>query len=142
MSEKVGGYPYYNYENAVRNAALLLLELNADLLTPEQREKLGISGPEFLDDNALKDRISRLIDSKEFNNACKIESEFAYQQSEELLKKAKELLTGNGEDSRDLTRIIDEETKHADDRKRSLDNHEKYNFKKKRKSKGYSLDDE
>ena len=141
MSEKVGVFTYDNYEMAVKNTALLLIELNADLLTPEQREKLGLQQLSSMDDLALKDRISKLTDSKDFNDACKVESEFAYEESRELIRKAKEKLV-SGDATTDLTEIVAEETKYAEDRKRSLDNHKKYNLKKKEKPKGYSLDDE
>ncbi len=142
MSGKVGVYSCDNYERAVKNAALLLLELNSDLLTPEQRERLGIEQFSSVEELALKDRISELIDSREFNEACRTESQFAYEESRELIRKAKEVAASDRDTTQDVTRIINEETTHANDRKRSLDNHEKYDFKKKRKSKGYSLDDE
>lgn len=142
MAEKVGVYTCDNYEKAVRNAALLLLELNSDLLTPEQRERLGVEQFSSVEELVLKDKISALIDSKDFNEACKTESKFAYDESRELIRKAKEAGAADKVTAQDVARIINEETKHADDRKRSLDNHEKYDFKKKRKSKGYSLDDE
>lgn len=142
MSEKMGVYSCDNYERAVRNAALLLLELNSDLLTPEQRERIGVEQFSCVEELALKDKISELIDSRDFNEACKVESKFAYDESRELIRKAKEVITSGKDTVQDVSKIINEETKHADDRKRSLDNHEKYGFKKKRKSKGYSLDDE
>lgn len=142
MSEKMGVYSCDNYERAVRNAALLLLELNSDLLTPEQRERIGVEQFSCVEELALKDKISALIDSRDFNEACKVESKFAYDESRELIRKAKEVITSGKDTVQDVSKIINEETKHADDRKRSLDNHEKYGFKKKRKSKGYSLDDE
>lgn len=142
MAEKVGVYSYDNYEKALRDAALLLLELNADLLTSEQREQLGIEGTEVLSDLDLKDKISNLIDSRDFNSACRVESEFAYGQSMELVKKAKEKIKIQDEGTGDIIRIINEEAKQAEDRKKSLDNHERYNFKKREKPKGYSLDDE
>lgn len=141
MSEKVGVYSCDNYERAVRNAALLLLELNSDLLTPEQRERIGVEQFSCVEELALKDKISELIDSRDFNEACKVESRFAYDESIELIRRAKEVVAPR-DTVQDMTKIIDEERKHSNDRKRSLDNHEKYNFKKKRKSKGYSLDDE
>ena len=131
-----------NYEKALRDAALLLLELNADLLTSEQREQLGIEGREVLSDLDLKDKISNLIDSRDFNSACRVESEFAYGESTELVKKAKEKIKLQDEDTGDIIRIINEEAKQAEDRMKSLDNHERYNFKKREKPKGYSLDDE
>ena len=142
MSEKVGIYSCDNYEKAVRNLALLLLELNSDLLTPEQRERIGVRQFSCVEELALKDKISELIDSKDFNEACKVESKFAYDEARELIRKAKEVVSSGKDTSQDVSEIINNETKHADERKRSLDNHEKYDFKKKRKSKGYSLDDE
>ncbi len=148
MEEKVGVFTYDNYQQAIRNAALLLLELNADLLTDEQREALEIPEYKPIDDLTLKDKISKLIDSKDFNNACKTENEFAYGQSEELIKVAKEIIdSGRAAEfpmtsTPTLIRMVNEERAVSAERKRALDNNEKYNSKNKRKSKGYSLDDE
>ena len=145
--EKIGIYTYDNYKNALKNTALLLLELNADLLTEGQRKELGLSEFKPMDDLALKDRISRLIDTKDFDNACKAENEFAYEQSQELIKRAKELQSKVAEgtpviDLTSLTQMILDEEKLSFGRKKSLDNNERYNPKNKRKQKGYSLDDE
>lgn len=147
MEDKVGIYSYDNYQNAVKDAALLLLELNADLLTEDQRKILGIPEHNTMDEMALKDRISKLIDSTDFNAACKTENEFAYEQSQELIRRAKEIQNGMtfGTPTINptiLTQIITDENKCADGRKRALDNNERYNLKRKRKEKGYSLDDE
>ena len=152
MSEKTGVYAWDDYENAVKGTALLLLELNADLLTPEQREKFGIPEFKIIDDLSLRDRISRLIDTKEFNDACRVEHEFAYEQSEELTKKAREMLQEIGEydredvSAKDLEAIIEEEIKDAENRKKSVDTHEnlhdKYYSRKRRKTTEKRLDDE
>lgn len=147
MEDKVGIYSYDNYQNAVKDAALLLLELNADLLTEEQRKILGIPEHNTMDEMALKDRISKLIDSTDFNAACKTENEFAYEQSRELIRRAKEIQNGmtfgtSTINPTILTQIITDENKCAEGRKRALDNNERYNLKRKRKEKGYSLDDE
>ncbi len=130
MSEKMGVYTADNYERAVRNAALLLLELNADLLTDEQREKLGIGEFKHLGDLSLRDRISRLIDSKEFNDACKCEHEFACGQSEELIKIAKNSIDGmnpiekESAYAKELISLVLEETRDLEDRKKIVDAHE------------------
>ena len=42
MKEKIGELSFGNYEEKVKAVAMLLLELNADLLTEEERNKLGI----------------------------------------------------------------------------------------------------
>ena len=138
----MGVYTYDNYERAVRNAAILILELNSDLLTPEQREKLGIKEIIQLDDLPLKDRISRLIDSKEFNDACKAESKLAFEESKSVITKAKELQKSGARTSVDLSRLIEEEISAAEGRKKSLENHERYDPYNKGKPKGYSLDDD
>ena len=142
LEDKMGVYTYDNYERAVRNAAILILELNSDLLTPEQREKLGIKEIIQLDELSLKDRISRLIDSKEFNDACKAESELAFEESKSVITKAKELQKSGARTSADLSRLIAEEISVAEGRKKSLENHERYDPYNKGKPKGYSLDDD
>ncbi len=124
MSDKIGVYTWDNYETAVKNAALLLLELNADLLTPEQREKLGIPELELMDDLALRDKISELIDSQDFNAACKAEADFEQEQSEALVRKAKEMMkrTDIGDQQRvELSRIIEDETNNDGKGKKSLE---------------------
>lgn len=147
MEESVGIYTFDNYKRAVKDAALLLLELNADLLTDQQKEALGILKYKKTDEMTLEDRISKLIDSKDFEAACKTENEFAYEQSQKLIKRAKEIQKTIGTETpvmnlTTLTQILVDETRMADGRKKALDNNERYNSKNKRKSKGYSLDDE
>ena len=85
MKEKIGEYTFDTYEEKVKAVAILLLELNADLLTEEQRSKLGIEAFKLMDELTVKDKISSVIDSEEFNLACRIEDEFAYDETEELL---------------------------------------------------------
>ncbi len=130
MSDKVGVYTMDNYENAVRNTALLLLELNADLLTDEQRKELGIGEHKHLDELSLRDRISRLIDSKEFNDACKCEHEFACGQSEKLIETTKRIIDGmepierNSDYAKGLISLVLEETRALEARKRFVETHE------------------
>ena len=148
MEERMGVYTYDNYQHAVRNIALLLLELNPDLLTEEQRKSLELPEYTVLEDIALKDKISKLIDSKDFNNACEAENAFAHEQAEELIKIAKEIID-DGKSAQypltstpELIRMVNEERTISADRKRALDNNERYKSKNRRKPRGYSLDDE
>lgn len=148
MEKGMGVYTYDNYKNVVRDTAMLLLELNVDLLTEEQRKELELPELKTMDEMTLRDRISRLIDSKDFNNACKAENEFAYAQAEELIKVAKELIdSGKAYEfttlsTPSLIRMVNEERTISADRKKALDNNERYNPKNKKRQKGYSLDDE
>ena len=130
MKEKIGDYSYEDYESKVKAVAMLLLELNADLLTPEQREKLGIKEFELVDELTVKDRISSLIDSEEFNLACRIEDEFAYDESEELVKTIKSLQPVDdkfaGVYSReDIVRLLSSELEEFEERRKSVDVQEK-----------------
>ena len=148
MEESVGVYTYDNYQNAVKNAALLLLELNADLLTDEQRKALGIPEYKVMEDMLLRDRISRLIDTKDFNDACQTENEFAHEQSIELIRKAKDIIdSGRAAEfpmtsTPTLMKMVNEEREVAYNRKKALDNNSRYKSKNRRKRDGYSLDDE
>ena len=91
MKEKEGELSFEFYESKVKAVALLLLELNADLLTDEQREKFGIKPFEVMSDIAVEDKISSLIDQKDFNDACLIEDGFAYDESEELVTRLRKI---------------------------------------------------
>ena len=148
MSEKTGVYAYDNYENIVRKTALLLLELNSDLLTPEQREKFEIVPFKVRDELSLKDRISKLIDSKEYNDACIFENEFAYEESRKLVKKIMEMIEGTTEyDSvtKELAQIAETEMEEVKNRKKAADIYEKIDAKyysKRRKTPVRVLDDE
>lgn len=70
------------YTRILRETAKLLLELNVDILEPNQKTKT--SDLSQLTERELEDRISKLINSKDFAKACEIEKTF-------LVKEAKKL---------------------------------------------------
>ena len=151
MRSKVGEYSADEYEAKVKAVALLILELNADLLTEEQRVKLGIPLFEVRDDIAIKDKISNLIDSEEFNVACRVEDEFAYAESEELVKRVKAINVDGvpgeyGFTREDVVRILTSELQDLEERKSSVDNQEKirrnYYTEGNKKPKGKKIDDD
>ena len=50
MKEKIGEYSFDDYEEKVKAVAILLLQLNADMLTDEQRAKFGIEAFKVVDE--------------------------------------------------------------------------------------------
>ena len=73
---------------------MLFLGLNSDLLSREQRERLKLPNVAKLSAIEFDDMISALIDSRTFNEACKIENEFAFEESSRLARKAEGQLEG------------------------------------------------
>lgn len=151
MKDKVGEYSWDAYEEKVKMVAMLLLELNADLLTEEQRTKFGISPFEMRDDIDTKDKISNLIDSTEFNEATRIEDEFAYEESEELVRRIRKLkpegsLHQSVFSREDIVRLLSSELKDLEERKKSVDVQEtirkKYYSRKNKKQAVKVFDDE
>ena len=126
MSVKAGEYTWDEYEEKVKAVAMLLLELNADLLTEEQRTKFGIEQVIFVDAIESKDKISKLIDTQEFNDVCRIEDEFVYEEAEELVRRISNL---NNSDNpakeafsrEDVVRLLSSEMKELEERKNSVD---------------------
>ncbi len=126
MSVKAGEYTWGEYEEKVKAVAMLLLELNADLLTEEQRTKFGIEQVIFVDAIESKDKISKLIDTQEFNDVCRIEDEFVYEEAEELVRRISNL---NNSDNpakeafsrEDVVRLLSSEMKELEERKNSVD---------------------
>lgn len=126
MKEKIGDLSFEEYEEKVRAVAMLLLELNADLLTEEQRNKLGIKELVLCNDIDIKDKISRVIDSEEFNLACRIEDEFAYDESEELVNAIKNLKPSVNKKEGEFTReeiveMLSSELEEFEERRDSVD---------------------
>lgn len=152
MSKKISPEDWKTYSKAVQDTAMLLLELNADLLTPEQRKKFKIPNMTSLEDITLKDRIARLIDSKAFNEACRIENEFAYDQSSKMARKAETMLDGVKSTDRktnpviEMERILEEEKADAESRRKSVEEHQKlhskYYGKGKIKPKNHDFDED
>lgn len=151
MKEKIGEYTFDTYEEKVKAVAILLLELNADLLTEEQRSKLGIEAFKLMDELTVKDKISSVIDSEEFNLACRIEDEFAYDETEELLNVIGELKPVEGKyadeySKEDIRRLLESEHKEFEERKASVsvqeDIRKKYYSRKPKKQETKALEDE
>ena len=151
MKEKIGEYTFDVYEEKVKAIAILLLELNADLLTEEQRSKLGIESFKLMDELTVKDKISSVIDSEEFNLACRIEDEFAYDETEELLNVIGELKPVEGKyaceySKDDIRRLLESEHKEFEERKASVglqeDIRKKYYSRKSKKQEIKTPEDE
>ena len=151
MKEKIGEYSFDDYEEKVKAVAILLLQLNADMLTDEQRAKFGIEAFKVVDELEVKDKISSLIDSDEFNLACRIEDEFAYDESEELVNFIKALEPVNEKfvevyTREDIVRLLGSELEEFEERKQSVDVqdkiHKKYYTKNRSKQSGKSKEDD
>ena len=151
MKEKIGEYSFDDYEEKVKAVAILLLQLNADMLTDEQRAKFGIEAFKIVDELEVKDKISSLIDSDEFNLACRIEDEFAYDESEELVNVIKALEPVNEKfvevyTREDIVRLLGSELEEFEERKQSVDVqdkiHKKYYTKNRSKQSGKSKEDD
>lgn len=93
MKKKVSPEEWQLYSKIVRNTAELYLELNADLVPKEDRRRLAdytnLTGEE------LSDKISRLIDSREFDKACNIEDRFVIQEDERFSKVVDDFVDGD-----------------------------------------------
>lgn len=151
MSEKVGQKVWGRYEENVKALALLLLELNADLLTEEQRAKYGLKEFVVISDIDIEHKISSVIDTVDFNEACKIEDEIAFKSSEELVGKIRsEKVEGSlvkEELSReDIIKLLKSELIELEERKCSVENQDKiqrdYYGGKNTKQKVKALEDE
>lgn len=151
MKEKIGEYSFDDYEEKVKAVAILLLQLNADMLTDEQRTKFGIEPFKVIDELEVKDKISSLIDSDEFNLACRIEDEFAYDESEELVNVIKGLEPVNEKFAgvytrEDIVRLLGSELEEFEERKKSVDVqnkiHKKYYSKNRNKQSGKAKEDD
>ena len=134
MKGKVGEYTWEVYEENVKKVALLLLELNADLLTDSQRAKFGIPSFEVLDDLTVKDKISKLIDSKEFGDACRIEDGFAYEEARELVQKTKDFpvqvsITDEMLTEEQLVNILKSELEEVKERESAVATHDRIHAK-------------
>ena len=70
------------YTSILRETAKLLLELNADILESNQNTKI----PDLsqLTEKELEDRISKLINSKDFSKACEVEKTFLVREARRL----------------------------------------------------------
>lgn len=109
MSKKIPYADWLLYSKVVRETAQLYLELNADLINDDIPDSSRLTGI------ALKERISKLIDSKEFAIACSIENEFVIREGNRLIKRVDLILQSNDDTMRNssimdsLTTIKNEE---------------------------------
>ncbi|MGN1330715.1 MAG: hypothetical protein ACI4VN_05210 [Clostridia bacterium] len=85
MPKKVTPDDWETYSSVVRKTATLLLELNYDLLGYSIRKKL--TDCSSLTGDELETRISKLIDSYEFDRACNIEDRFIIAECERMASK-------------------------------------------------------
>ena len=127
MSKKTGIYIWDDYKEKVKSVALLLLELNADILTPKQRENLGVPEFEVIDQVCADDKIAKVIDGKAFNDACKVEDEIAYEEAKELVRRAKEIKPevypsdSEAITAEDIVSTLESELKEITERKESIE---------------------
>ncbi len=85
MKKKVSRDDWLVYSKVARKTAELYLGLNADLVTTGALK--GIEDLTSLQGEELAERISQLIDSREFSEACSIEDRFVIRESEEFSTK-------------------------------------------------------
>lgn len=110
MSKKIPYGDWLIYSKVIKETGQLYLDLNADLVNENIPDSSKLAGP------LLEDRISKLIDSKEFAIACDIENRFAIREGERLIKRVDSILQSADETMRNssimnsLTTIKDEET--------------------------------
>lgn len=97
-SRKMPQTDWLLYTRILKETAQLLLELNADLLEPSaQIEILDLSQ---LTDNEVKNRISRLIHSKDSEKACEIEKRFLVREAKKFIDEVEYILRENGEEAK------------------------------------------
>ena len=90
-SKKMSYSDWLIYTRMTKETAQLLLELNADLLS--QNGELEMSDLSKLTGTDLKDRISRLINSRDFVKACDIENRFRARESQRLVEEVEHILS-------------------------------------------------
>ena len=124
ISRKIPYAEWLLYKRIIQETAQLLLELNADLLSTNERN--GLTDSSSLTGTELEDRISKLIDSRDFSKACNIESRFLVREATRLVKEAEAIIsevyeqTGNKSMTEDLVRIKDEEIEMIKQRKSQI----------------------
>lgn len=87
MSRKVPYDDWQIYSSVVRKTAELLIELNYDIV--RSLNKQGLPDYSRLTRNELADKISSLIDSREFSKATDIEDRFIIRETKRLERKVK-----------------------------------------------------
>lgn len=154
MREKEGESTCDTYEEYVKKVAILLLEINSDLLTEEQRQKFGIEPFKVVDPIDIEDKISSVIDNEDFNRACEIEDQFAFEETSELLEKLKSLkpkvvvpeVVEPSLTQEEIDRLLSSEASEFEERSKSIGLqdtiHKKYYSKTRKKDDVKKLDDE
>lgn len=79
------------YSRIIKETARLLLELNVDLIY--EKDGLEIPNLSKLTGSDLKDRINRLINSKDFARACDIENRFIVREATRLIEELESMLS-------------------------------------------------
>lgn len=85
MKKKVSKEDWLLYSKICRKTAELYLGLNADLVSPDNLD--GIDNLTTLQGEELDERISQLIDLREFSEACSVEDRFVISESNEFARK-------------------------------------------------------
>lgn len=84
MQRKISKLDWQTYSSMTKKTAELLLGLNADLI--DRNVLLGVQDLTSLQGIELVDKISELIDSREFANACDIENRFVISEIRNVLE--------------------------------------------------------
>ena len=133
LSARLGneGADWETYSKALKYTGALFLALNIDLLSKEQREKLKLPDVTKLTPIEFEDMISAVIDSKVFNDACKIENEFAFEEASRLARRAEGQLEGvtseieNTNPVKDMRAILAHEKTEIERRKKYIESEKK-----------------
>lgn len=119
MDKKIKEEDWTIYSKMVRKTAELLLSLNYDILPKEAKRFV----PDYstLQGKELQDKISEIIDSKDFDYACNVEDEFVLTELDDMHRE----LEGQEDNfvSSSLKRIIKSE---QEDRKKYITRYKKY----------------
>lgn len=111
MKDKVTVEEWKKYHSTVVKVAKLIMGLNYDVLSKEDRE--GIEDLSKLSQAEIEDEISQVIDDRNFDDACNIENQYATSETEQFEVKIDEL-TGSsisfrtGELAKSLKELKDE----------------------------------
>lgn len=106
MSKKVSKSDWLLYSKVVKKTAKLYLALNADLIT--EGERILVDDFTSLQGDELDSKISELIDTREFDEACNIEDKFINSELENVCEKINSIENGNsGKDNRALWILLE-----------------------------------
>lgn len=93
MRDDISSEEWELYSTNVSRTAELLLSLNYDIV-PEM-DKITLKDESKLDGLELGDRISRVIDTKEFSEACNIEDNYVKAENERFAEEIDRLIDGS-----------------------------------------------